>query len=260
MTLGIALLLIFILYMVTINHTWRQIATWLVGLSLVGFGCFVGYGQYEEYQTTAKANAVMSACVQRGGWMLTGDAAHGYADYCYVPPTPAEVARAAQAEQDEAARQAAASAALRADEIAHHAAKVASELQAKKAAEAEAQRVLAAHLDSVSWKPIFKIENVCKNVAANHQAASGYIFTGTTKICEDQEGALQWNELVCKAHPAIKLGSYFAPQTSGGPYWAVEVFTDMTTSVGAERLQDHTTEDLAKQDILRHAHYDLCTQ
>jgi len=58
MTLGIALLLIFILYLIDKHNRWRQLVKviiWLVVIGVVGLGEFFGWVKYENHKTT-KAN------------------------------------------------------------------------------------------------------------------------------------------------------------------------------------------------------------
>jgi hypothetical protein len=58
MTLGIALLLIFILYLIDKHDRWRQlvkIIIWLAIIGVVGLGGFFGWAKYEDYKTN-KAN------------------------------------------------------------------------------------------------------------------------------------------------------------------------------------------------------------
>src|SRR6266478_3413131 len=66
MTLGIALLLIFILYLIDKHNRWRQLVKfiiWLVIISVVGLGGFFGWAKYEDYKTS-KANEAYRSKMQ----------------------------------------------------------------------------------------------------------------------------------------------------------------------------------------------------
>jgi hypothetical protein len=67
MTLGLALVLIFILYLIDKHSRWRdaaKIVAGLVALSILGVGGFYGWTKYGEYQT-AKQDAAQHAALQK---------------------------------------------------------------------------------------------------------------------------------------------------------------------------------------------------
>jgi hypothetical protein len=67
MTLGLALILIFVLYLIDKHSRWREaakIVTGLVILCLVGLGGFYGWTKYDEYRT-AKREVASAAALQK---------------------------------------------------------------------------------------------------------------------------------------------------------------------------------------------------
>ncbi len=67
MTLGLALILIFILYLIDKHSRWREAAKIVAGLvilSILGLGGFYGWTKYDEYRT-AKREAVQQAALQK---------------------------------------------------------------------------------------------------------------------------------------------------------------------------------------------------
>jgi hypothetical protein len=66
MTLGICLLLIFILYLIDKHNRWRQlvkVVIWLVGIGVVVVGGVFGWAKYEDYKAS-KANEAYQAKMQ----------------------------------------------------------------------------------------------------------------------------------------------------------------------------------------------------
>ncbi len=67
MTIGLALILIFILYLIDKHSRWREaakIAAGLIILSILGLGAFYGWPKYDEYRT-AKPEAAQQVAFQK---------------------------------------------------------------------------------------------------------------------------------------------------------------------------------------------------
>jgi hypothetical protein len=85
MSLGIAAVIIFVLYLIDKHGRWRQagkVAIALVVLALLGIGGFLGYDKYERWERAkAERIAAVKACVDRNGADSTTQKA------CEVDPT-----------------------------------------------------------------------------------------------------------------------------------------------------------------------------
>ncbi len=88
--LSIALILIFVMWIIDKHNAWKgaaKVALGLAALSILGLGCFYGWGKYEDWRTEkaeaaakAKHEAAVKACMTRNGVDIGGKIARSTPD------------------------------------------------------------------------------------------------------------------------------------------------------------------------------------
>ena len=244
MSIGIAIFASVVLLLVVFHKTFRKVFFWAAGVAVVGGAMYFGVSYlYERHQDhVAERERAAYAAQQRAEeaaqqtnackvWEFNhpagspvdwvGPKENGEVLY---PPVwcegPLENAYQTTVTDTLVKANQAKGAAKQAKDVT----KRAAILKAKKEAAAEAQRIYTANVDSTFWKVLYRLPD------------------GVDET------------LRCRAYPTIELGEVLFVNGR----WESNIKQGLSTFEDA--IGDHVNENLAVEDVLHHAHYELCTR